>query len=109
MDNYQQPGFRGVYDTAQLTPNGYNVFLSGATPLTVINNPQATEERELVIFRDSYASSLAPLLLPACSRITLVDLRYMLSSMLPEYVDFTGADVLFLYCDELVNNSSLLK
>ena len=109
VDNYQQPGFRGVYDTAQLTPNGYNVFLSGATPLTVINNPQATEERELVIFRDSYASSLAPLLLPACSRITLVDLRYMLSSMLPKYIDFTGADVLFLYCDELVNNSSLLK
>lgn len=109
VDNYQQPGFRGVYDTAQLTPNGYNVFLSGATPLTVINNPQATEERELVIFRDSYASSLAPLLLPACSRITLVDLRYMLSSMLPKYVDVTGADVLFLYCDELVNNSSLLK
>ena len=33
----------------------------------------------------------------------------MLSSMLPKYVDFTGADVLFLYCDELVNNSSLLK
>ena len=91
------------------TDIAYDLFLSGATPLTVIENPNAAAKRELVIFRDSYASSLAPLLIENYSKITMVDLRYMHSSLLPEYVDFTDADVLFLYSDRLANDSLLLK
>lgn len=85
------------------------MFLSGATPLTVITNPKAAEERELVIFRDSYGSSIAPLMIEAYSKITLVDLRYMSSDLLGDYVDFTDAEVLFLMSDKIVNNSIMLK
>lgn len=109
VDNFQQPEFKKVYDEAKFGTNGYDFFLSGATPLTVIENPNAAEKRELVIFRDSFGSSIAPLMLESYSKVTLVDLRYMVSALLPTHVNFDGADVLFLYCDELVNSSFLLK
>ena len=106
----QHPDAPGVYDTSLIdTDSSYDLFLSGPTPLVTIENPNAAGDRDLVIFRDSYASSLAPLLLEAYSKVTLVDLRYMVSSLLPQYVDFEGADVLFLYADRLINNSALLK
>jgi len=109
VDNFQQKDFTKVYDLAKFGTNGYDIFLSGATPLTVIENPNVASRRELVIFRDSYGSSIAPLMLESYSKVTLVDLRYMVSALLPNYVNFKNADVLFLYCDELVNSSFLLK
>ena len=62
-----------------------------------------------MLFSDSYGSSLAPLLLEQYSRITVVDLRFMPSNMLSQYVDFEGADVLMLFGAAVVNNSSILK
>ena len=110
VDNFQNSSFTAVYEEEKLdSKTPYDIFLSGATPLTVIENPNAAEKRELVIFRDSYGSSLAPLLIEAYSKITLVDLRYMASSLLPDYVDFTDAEVLFLLSDKVVNNSTMLK
>lgn len=109
VDNFQQKEFTKVYDLAKFSTNGYDIFLSGATPLTVIENPNAAEKRELIIFRDSFGSSIAPLMLESYSKVTLVDLRYMVSSLLPNYVNFKDAEILFLYCDELVNSSFLLK
>lgn len=110
VSNFQNAKFTGVYETEKLTSKDpYDVFLSGATPLTVIKNPNAEKERKLVIFRDSYGSSIAPLLIGAYSEITLVDLRYMASDLLEKYVDFTDTEVLFLMSDKVVNNSTLLK
>ncbi len=100
----------GVYDTAKLSGNDkYDVFLSGAAAFLVVENPTVTEKRELVIFRDSFGSSLAPLILEGYSKITIVDLRYISSQLLGEYVDFEGCDVLFIYNAQIINQSSLLK
>ena len=85
------------------------MFLAGPTPVTYLENPNATTNKHLIIFRDSFASSLAPLLLEGYAKITLVDLRYMDSSLIPQYVDFAGADVLFLFSARVVNNSMLLR
>ena len=74
-----------------------------------LENPNATSDKELVIFRDSYSCSLAPLLVEQYKTVTLVDLRYMMSSLLPQYVDFAGKDVLFLYNEQVVNHSEMLK
>ena len=110
VDNFQNQKVKTVYDEAKLTSKiPYDVFLSGATPLTVITNPSAKETRELVIFRDSFGSSIAPLFIEAYSKITLVDLRYMQSSLLPEFVNFENAEVLVLISDKIVNNSVILK
>jgi len=75
----------------------YDVFLNGAQALITLENPNAENDRELYIFRDSFGSSIAPLLLPNYRRVTLIDLRYINARILPEYVTFApGADVLFL-------------
>jgi len=99
-----------VYDTDKLVGiDAYDVFLSGATPFIEVENPKNSSGKELIIFRDSFASSLAPLLLSEYSKITLIDLRYVSSEMLGELVDFSNQDCLFLYSTSVVNNSNILK
>ena len=62
-----------------------------------IENHSALQKRELVVFRDSFGSSLVPLLLEGYSKITVVDIRYISPQILGEYVDFTNCDVLFIF------------
>ena len=87
----------------------YEMFLSGSEPLLTIENPKADTKRELVLFRDSFGSSIAPLLASGYSKITLVDIRYMNSSILDRFIDFDSQDVLFLYSSYLLNNSFSLR
>jgi len=99
-----------LYDLEELFGRDpYDLYLSGAAALQVIENPACDTGRELVIFRDSFGSSMAPLLVPGYSKITLVDLRYMASELIPEYVPAQGQDVLFLYAPGVMNSSNLLK
>lgn len=101
---------QGVYDKSKLeSGDKYDTYLQGAAALLTVENPAATEKKELVVFRDSFGSSLAPLMLDGYSKITLVDLRYISSQMLGQFVDFGGCDVLFIYNTQILNQSSLLK
>lgn len=87
----------------------YEMFLSGSMPVVVIDNPEAKEEKELVILRDSFSSSLAPLLVPGYSKITVLDLRYINSDFVGSFCDFTNADVLFIYSASLLNSGTAMK
>ena len=89
--------------------DGYELFLGGNKALLEIENPKADSGRELVVFRDSFASSLLPLLANQYSKITIIDIRYVQSGMLGNLVDFHGQDVLFLYSTLILNNSLALK
>lgn len=110
VTDIEHPAASAVYVPSLIsTSSSYDLFLSGPTPLVTVESPASKSDKTLILFRDSYGSSLAPLLLEAYGKIVLVDSRYMASALLPKYVDFTGADVLFLYADRLVNNSALLK
>jgi hypothetical protein len=78
--------------------------------LITIENPEAASDKELILFRDSFGSSIAPLLLGGYSKITMVDLRYISTDLLDNYIDFTkGQDVLFLYSTQILNNSFMLR
>ena len=61
------------------------------------------------MFRDSYACSLIPLLAEAYSEIVLIDLRYINSNLLKDQVDFSNAEILFLYSATMMNSSLALK
>lgn len=99
-----------VYDLSKLDSRDlYDVYLSGARALLTIENPAAQTDRELILFRDSYGSSLAPLLIQGYSKITLVDTRYVSSELLDQFIDFQGQDVLFLYGSLILNNSTSIK
>ncbi len=108
--NYEIKEQGGIYNFKKLTGyDKYDIYLSGATPLIEISNANNKTNKTLVIFRDSYASSLAPLLTEGYSKITLVDTRYISPKILNEYVDFENADILFLYSTLVINNSMALK
>ena len=87
----------------------YDVFLSGAKSLLTIENPNAATDKELIVFRDSFGSSIVPLLVKDYAKVTLVDLRYIHMSMLKNFIQFKGQDVLLLYSTLVLNNSSTIK
>lgn len=87
------------------TADRYDIFLSGATPLISIENPNANSKKELLLFRDSFGSSIAPLLVKNYSKITLIDIRYISSKILTQYLEFENQDVLFLYSIPILNQN----
>ena len=108
--NYETGTTASVYDLQKLSSRDlYDVYLSGAAALLQIDNPNAATDRELVVFRDSFGSSIVPLLVQEYKTVTLVDLRYMNSSMLDQFIVFDDQDVLFLYSTLVLNDSNALK
>mgnify|MGYP003301538598 CR=1 FL=1 len=87
----------------------YEMFLSGNQALLTVENKLSSNGKELVIFRDSFGSSLTPLLIQSYSKITVVDIRYINSAVIGNMVGFEDADVLFIYSSLLLNNSLGLK
>jgi hypothetical protein len=111
VTNVERPGETlGVYDRTELGGmDSYNLFMEGPSAVVTAENPLNTSGRELIIFRDSYASSLSPLLLDGYERITLIDLRYIHPDLIGDYVSFDSQDVLFMYSATLFNNSGSIK
>ncbi len=108
--NYEKQETADVYNMEKLSSKDlYDVYLSGASFLLTIDNPNATTDKELIIFRDSFGSSMTPLLLSEYKTVTLVDLRYISSKMLDQFIQFKGQDVLFLYSTLVLNNGSTIK
>jgi hypothetical protein len=126
VDNIEKPGeVFPVYDLSQLTAvDPYSIFMcgpaaivsaqSGSGPQRMSSSSGEEDEypptgRHLIMFRDSFASALSPLLLDAYSTVTLIDLRYVQPDMLGQFVDFSGADVLFIYSAGLFNTSDSVR
>jgi len=84
--------------------DGYDLFLAGVQAVMTIDNPYATTDRELIMFRDSFGSNLAPLLIGSYSRITLIDPRLVNHRIIPQIIDIhDNMDVLFLYSSTMFN------
>lgn len=108
--NYETSSEGSLYDMEKaFGKDPYEMYLSGSVSLIEITNPNAVSDKELVVFRDSFGSSLAPLLAEGYSKITLVDIRYLSSAMIGNFIDFDKQDVLFLYSTLVLNNSVTLK
>ena len=101
--------YEGVYDAARLDGQDlYETYLSGAQAVLRIENPNAKTGKELVVFRDSFGSSMVPLLVENYRAVTLVDMRYVSSSVLTRLMQFTNQDVLFLYSTLVLNTAGSL-
>ena len=106
--NFETQSYSAVYDMSRLDGNDlYEIYLSGPQSLLTIENPNAATDRELIIFRDSFGSSLAPLLTRDYAKITLVDVRYISALRLGNFLDFHGQDVLFLYSTLVLNSNAI--
>lgn len=100
--NYESKEYGKIYSKKN-TADKYDIYLSGATPLITVENPNANTEKELLLFRDSFGSSIAPLLVQDYKKITLIDTRYISSKLLDQYIEFKDQDVLFLYSSIVLN------
>ena len=108
--NYETNDYEKVYDLTKLNSlDKYNVYLSGSVSLSKIESMNTYSNKDLIVFRDSYGSSLIPLMMNGYKSITVVDTRYISPSMLSNYIDFNNNDVLFLYSTLLINDSFTLK
>lgn len=104
------PVEKKIYELGELDGRDpYEMFLAGSDALLVIENPNAAGDKELVVFRDSFASSLLPLLIESYAKVTVVDIRYISSSLLGNFVEFNNQDVLFLYSTLVLNSSTSFK
>ena len=101
----------GVLYNTDITADqkSYDLFLSGPMPLQVLESPLAKTDRELIIFRDSFGSSIAPYFCEQYARVTLVDLRYLNSGVLGDFIDFDDQDILFLYSTHILNTAMIMK
>jgi hypothetical protein len=61
------------------------------------------------VFRDSFGSSMIPLLMQGYKKVTVVDTRYIASGLLDQFIQFKGQDVLFMYSSLILNSSYILK
>lgn len=110
VTNLDSNSISPVYNPEKLESRDlYDVFLSGSVSVLEIDNPAGIPGRELVVFRDSFGSSMIPLLVGDYAKITAVDIRYVPTSYVGNFVDFHGQDVLFLYSTTVLNNSAMLK
>ena len=100
-----------VHEEAYFTNvDPYDVFLGGAKALLKIENPNAASNKQLVVFRDSFGSSMVPLLISEYAEIIVVDIRYVSPSVLPKLVRFRGnCDVLFLYSSSVLNSYGVFR
>lgn len=108
--DYETNAYIPVHDLEKTKGNDpYEMFLSGSKSLITIENPNADTDNELILFRDSFGSSIAPLLAEGYAKITLVDIRYISPNVLEQFITFENQDVLFLYSVSVLNNSITIK
>lgn len=108
--DYQNEKEIPIYDlTLAESEISYDMFLSGSISVLTMENPKAETNRELVIFRDSFGSSIAPLFLEGYKKITMLDIRYLNENVIREFVTFENQDVLFLYNTTVLNNRSSFR
>ena len=108
--DYETDSTGGVYDFTAAEKSPYDLFLGGPKALLRIENPAADNDRTLIVFRDSFGSSLVPLLAGGYRTVYVVDIRYMATDALARVTEFPeGADVLLLYSVAVLQNSITLK
>ncbi len=114
--NYLTNKTQGLYDMEKYEEGDpqYAFFLSDGAPLQRIDNPNAKTDKKLMIFRDSYGSSILPLLAEGYSSIYVVDIRYVnpdffLASAKLTSEDVKDMDILFLYSTTILNTHCFMK
>ena len=106
--NYETKKYTQIYDYDKIKSlDKYDIYLSGAS--SIIDNPTSNSNKELIVFRDSYGSSLVPLLIEGYKKITVIDIRYVSSRILNNYIKFNDQDVLFMYSILTINNSFSIR
>ncbi|MDD5922840.1 MAG: DHHW family protein [Eubacteriales bacterium] len=97
-----------VYDTEKLKEKDqYQVFLGGNHPYLEIHTANKTG-KSLLLFKDSYANSFVPFLLPYFDTIYMIDPRYYYDDLSTMLSTHSVTDVLFLYSENTFAEDKML-
>lgn len=102
--------FNTLYDKSKLTSkNKYQYFLHGDPAIAVIEGNKNIN-KEILIFKDSYAHNFTPFLTNNYSKIHIIDPRYY-SINLNDYLDENSniSEALFINNIQTFNNENLYK
>ena len=119
FDGKEEKRYDSIYFREYLdAKDKYSLFLGPNQPIVTITKKTLAQkssidppiEKNILIFKDSYAQAFAPFLTEAYDKITLVDMRYLNTSF-EEYINLDDySQVLFLYSmDTIVNTTDLTK
>ena len=110
VEYLENKDLHSIYNLDKLeSTDSYEVYLDGASSFIEIYNNNVTNNKELIVFRDSFGSSLIPLLANNYKKITIIDNRYITSNNYLNLIEDNNQDVLFIYSTLIVNNSYSLK
>ena len=85
----------------------YQVFFGGNYPVVEIRTT-ADNQRNLLVFKDSYANSFVPFLIPYYEKIIMVDPRYYYDDIEIAMTSYGITDILYLYSgDTILTDTSL--
>ena len=104
-----------VYFNFESNPKLISTFEEDISPkylipiLSHIAGQTIIKEKTLIIFRDSFGSSIIPFFVPYYSKIVVIDLRYIDLSLIEEKINYDNCDILYLYSTLIVNSSNILK
>lgn len=102
--------FQGMYFKENAKKKDkYTIYLDGNHALTVIDSENNTG-KELLIFKDSYAHSIAPFLANHYDKIHLIDMRYFNADPIEYIGENNIKDILVLYsADTFSSDPNLAK
>ena len=100
-----------LYDMEKLDEKDhYAIYFGGNYPVVTIMNPYRSEEKKLLVFKDSFANSFVPLLINEYSDITMIDPRYETRPMTMVMNTYKPDDVLVLFeMSNFVNTKEVLR
>ncbi len=99
-----------MVDKAETSIDMYDVFLGGAIPLIFLENENAVNDATIIVFRDSFGSSMIPLLSPYFKNIVAVDFRYVtLDNAVRICSDYKADAVLSMLSTGVIKNGEMLK
>lgn len=89
----------------------YKVFFGGNFPLVTIHVPQEDEsnDRSIVVFKDSYANSFVPFLAQHYSTIHMIDMRYFRMDVDQYLEEHHFDDMLMLYSVSTIAQDDIFK
>ena len=99
-----------IFPEAIETYDGYAAYLNGNHGMLTIENPEA-EQGTLLIFKDSFANCLIPLLSAHYRRIVAVDARYYSAGFSQAVTEAGPCDaILYVYSlDSLLNDTEIAR
>lgn len=86
--------------------HNYLSFISGDHPYTVINVPENPQDRNVIVFKDSFGNAFVPFLVEHYGNIFVIDVRHTSMNVYEQFKDYDITDIIFMNNIQAANSAS---